>query len=133
MTRTPEQEQRPREPSTVGERPVQRWPFVTAARVDDQRVDGAVMDGNVAGLAELGLADVEQPGVQVDVVEMVPQRFSDAEPGHREQPTSVSKVAARNGDRSRRAARMSAAMSSSEYRYGTARWLRDGSNPAGGT
>ena len=48
-------------------------------------------------------------------------------------PTRVSKVAARSGERSSRAAAIRAAMSALEYRYGVARWLWPGSRSAGGT
>ena len=113
--------------------PRPRAEFVAAAGEGGQRADRAGVQRDLPGLAELGLPDVEHTVVEVDVVAVEPEGSPMRSPVTASSPTKVSKVAARSGEASSRAAAMRAAMSASAYKYGTALWLRAGSSPAGGT
>ena len=60
--------------------------LVSAAAVRGERLDGARVQRNLSGLAELGLSDPQHAAGQVDVVAVQAQRLADAQPGHRQQP-----------------------------------------------
>jgi hypothetical protein len=60
-----------------------RAELVTAKRVGSQRLDGAWVQRDFSGLAELGLPDLQPAGGQLDVVAVQPQGLTDAQPRHR--------------------------------------------------
>ena len=58
---------------------------VAAPGVISERGNGGQMDRNEPGLAELGVADGQQSRVEIDILTLEPQRFTDPQSGDRKQ------------------------------------------------